>query len=138
MAFSGSTSTQQSEINVTPLIDVLLVLLIIFMVIAPVTPRGLESRVPDQSKAVVPAQPPVSLRVLGDGPGAAGDGITYEVEGRKVERPELSAALLACLRMSAERTVYVSAGPGVSFREVAAAVGAAKAAGARTVALGRL
>ncbi len=45
MAFSYSNSAQQSEINVTPLIDVLLVLLIIFMVIVPVPPRGLESSV---------------------------------------------------------------------------------------------
>ena len=42
----GNTGGAVSEINVTPLIDVLLVLLIIFMVIVPVTPKGLETLVP--------------------------------------------------------------------------------------------
>ncbi len=138
MAFSCSNSTQQSEINVTPLIDVLLVLLIIFMVIVPVTPRGLESRVPQDSKAPAPAIGPVSLRLLGGNAGQAGSKITYEVEGRVVDRAHLSGALLASLSVRAERSVYVSASPQVSYREVAAAVGAAKAAGAATIGLGRL
>jgi biopolymer transport protein TolR len=46
----GNTGGAVSEINVTPLIDVLLVLLIIFMVIVPVTPRGLETLVPQPPK----------------------------------------------------------------------------------------
>jgi biopolymer transport protein TolR len=136
MAFSVSTSTQQSEINVTPLIDVLLVLLIIFMVIVPVMPRGLESRVPDQSKAAEHMQALVSLRVLGDE--TAGRAVSYEVDSRMVERSELSTALSARLSLNAQRAVYVSASPAVSYREVATAVAAAKAAGAATVALGRL
>ena len=136
MAFSASTSVQHSEINVTPLIDVLLVLLIIFMVIVPVTPRGLESRVPDQSRAPERMLGPVSLRVLGseDDPAT----IRYEVDGRMVDRSELSTAIVAALALRANRGVYVSASPVLSYREVAAALGAAKAAGATTVALGRL
>src|SRR5260370_19429064 len=46
----GSTGGAVSDMNVTPLIDVLLVLLIIFMVIVPVTPRGLETLVPQPPK----------------------------------------------------------------------------------------
>jgi biopolymer transport protein TolR len=137
MAFSALNSSQQSEINVTPLIDVLLVLLIIFMVIVPVTPRGLESSVPQDSKAAQPVLGPVSLRVLSDAR-RPDDGITYEVEGHAVDRAHLAEALLAGLRLRAERSVYVSASSRLSYRDVAAAVGAAKAAGATTIALGRL
>ncbi|HEV2576087.1 MAG TPA: biopolymer transporter ExbD [Acidobacteriaceae bacterium] len=138
MSFSGSNSSQQAEINVTPLIDVLLVLLIIFMVIVPVMPRGLESRVPDQSKSPQRMQAPVSLRVLGDEAGNAGSKTRFEVDGMTVDGADLTAVLLAALSARAERAVYVSASSQVSYREVAMAVGAAKAAGATTVALGRL
>src|SRR6202044_1490326 len=47
----GNTGGAVSEINVTPLIDVLLVLLIIFMVIVPVTPKGLDALLPQPHKA---------------------------------------------------------------------------------------
>ena len=138
MSFSSSNSAQQSEINITPLIDVLLVLLIIFMVIVPVTPRGLESSVPKESKTSAPVLGPVSLRVLGGDAEQTDARITYELEGRVVDRAQLRDTLLSSLRVRADRSVYVSASPQVSYREVAAAVGAAKAAGAVTIGLGRL
>jgi biopolymer transport protein ExbD len=135
MAFSMGASAQQPEINVTPLIDVLLVLLIIFMVIVPVTPRGLESAVPQQSKAALPMPGPVSVRLLGDG---TAESLRYEVDGRPIDRSGLEEALLASLRVRPVRSVYVAASPGISYRLVVEAVGAAKTAGATTVGLGRL
>lgn len=50
MGGGGGTNHAVSDINVTPLIDVLLVLLIIFMVIVPVTPKGLDALVPQPPK----------------------------------------------------------------------------------------
>ena len=51
MAMSmGGPAGSMSEINVTPMIDILLVLLIIFMVIVPVTPKGLDALVPQPPK----------------------------------------------------------------------------------------
>src|SRR6202161_397870 len=49
MAIGGS-SGPSADINVTPMIDVLLVLLIVFMVITPVTPKGLDALVPQPPK----------------------------------------------------------------------------------------
>ncbi len=46
MAVGGSGGGPRSDINMTPMIDILLVLLIIFMVITPMTPHGLETLVP--------------------------------------------------------------------------------------------
>jgi biopolymer transport protein ExbD/biopolymer transport protein TolR len=50
MGGGGGTGRAVSDINVTPLIDVLLVLLIIFMVIVPVTPKGLDTLIPQPPK----------------------------------------------------------------------------------------
>src|SRR5580658_10548822 len=57
MAFSMGGAGSMSEINVTPMIDILLVLLIIFMVIVPVTPKGLEALVPQPPKNPTQQQP---------------------------------------------------------------------------------
>lgn len=134
MAFSTDGSGQQSEINITPLIDVLLVLLIIFMVIVPVTPKGLESQVPKRSQTPQATLGPVSVKLVGDG---TGHDLLYTVDGQVVAAGHLRGALLARLRLRAERSVYVAASPDVSYQIVAEAVGAAKAAGATAVGLGR-
>ena len=70
MSNSGSKS-MQSEINVTPMIDVLLVLLIIFMVIVPIAPRGEAASVPQPSKQGVQPGDPVVLEILKGGHDAA-------------------------------------------------------------------
>jgi biopolymer transport protein ExbD len=84
MQFSrgGSGATLQSEINVTPLVDVVLVLLIIFMVVVPLLMQGYDVDIPQTSTEVVPSQieelqvvlsiVPTACRIL-DTP--AGDGL---------------------------------------------------------------
>ena len=69
----GGTGGAVSDINVTPLIDVLLVLLIIFMVIVPVTPKGLDTLVPQPPKNKTQDQPndrTIVVQVLSNGSGA--------------------------------------------------------------------
>jgi biopolymer transport protein ExbD len=55
---AGNPSGRKADINMTPMIDVLLVLIIIFMVITPVAPRGLEALLPQQAAGAPPEAAP--------------------------------------------------------------------------------
>jgi len=134
MAFStGSTSGSSSEINVTPLIDVLLVLIIIFMVIGPTPPHGLHSSIPSDSPGTV-GQEPVTVSVL---EGRAGGATRYRIGQQEVAFAELRPKLQEMLAARADRTLYLEADRALSYREVALAAGEGRAAGAEAVALTR-
>jgi biopolymer transport protein ExbD len=82
MQFNSSGSTLQSEINITPLVDVVLVLLIIFMVVVPLLLQGYDVDIPRTSAEAVPAQAEESQLILSIVPTAcrileppAGDGL---------------------------------------------------------------
>ena len=62
---TGSPGGFQSEINVTPLVDVVLVLLIIFIVIVPMTMRGYDVDIPGEAVVATPAEPNHEQIVLG-------------------------------------------------------------------------
>jgi biopolymer transport protein ExbD len=130
MSFA-SVSSPSSEINVTPLIDVLLVLLIIFMVMVPVVPRGLESSIPRVAAPAGSLQP-IQVRL------AAGDAIEpvrYRIGSRDVAFEELQPSLQALFAVRQDRTLYVAADRSLSFRQVAEVVGAGHRAGAGAIVL---
>jgi biopolymer transport protein TolR len=64
---TGSTSKVRSDINITPLVDVVLVLLIIFMVVTPVLRVGYEAAVPPKSLGGSPPAPQLVVRLAEDG-----------------------------------------------------------------------
>jgi biopolymer transport protein TolR len=135
MAFSSGSSSTSAEINVTPLIDVLLVLLIIFMVIVPVIPRGLQSSVPQGHTADAKLPSPLVVRVIA---GTSAKGPTYRIGQQEVDRTGLRQTLQKLFATQPDHTLFVEADRALSFQQVATVVAEARVAGAGQIALGPL
>jgi biopolymer transport protein ExbD len=128
---NGNTGGMASEINVTPMIDVLLVLLIIFMVIVPAMPRGEVAVAPQPAPAGVSGSNAVVLEVLKVSGGQAG----FRINQQAVTRQDLPAKLAAIYANRAERVLFVKGDDEVSFNRVAEAIDIGHAAGVDHVGL---
>jgi biopolymer transport protein ExbD len=129
MSNSGSKS-MQSEINVTPMIDVLLVLLIIFMVIVPMAPRGETASMPQPSRQDMPSPgDPVVLEILKGSQDAA----QFRINQQGVSFEDLRARLADIYANRAQRVLFIKADDQLSFRQIAEAVDISHAAGIDSV-----
>jgi biopolymer transport protein TolR len=141
MAFSttgtSGGASLSSEINVTPLIDVLLVMLIIFMMIVPVMPRGLNSRLPSASSGVAEAADrPIVVEVERGVEVAEGQvAVRYLVDGVGLERAEVAPRLQELLSRRSVRQVLLKADARLDFGVVVGVIDAGKAAGAESIGL---
>ena len=131
MAFTnqqGRTQTSLSEINVTPLVDVMLVLLVIFMVTAPILQTGIDVNLPKtrESRAEQPKPRAVVISIDKDGTIY----LSTQSEARPVNIADLPALIREKLGQSGERKVYVRGDGDTPYRIIAYVLDVAKQAGA--------
>jgi biopolymer transport protein ExbD len=127
----GGSGTTKSDINMTPMIDVLLVLIIIFMVITPLTPKGLE--------ALVPQPPPPNAKPNESDLRTVVITIDAKhnmaVNSEATDEAKLGTRLEEIFKTRAERVVFVKGDPSIDFQYVAKAIDIAHGAGIDKVGL---
>ena len=117
----------QAEPNVTPFLDVLLVLLIMFMYLSLSQQKVITAQLPDPTPLPSPNTPSIVLEVRPDA--------MYAINSRVVVGTQLAGQLRAIYDRRPEKTLIVRAAPGVRYQEVVTAVDIAKGAGVVAVGL---
>lgn len=126
---SGLNQTK-SEINVTPLIDVLLVLLVLFMIITPLLTKALDSAIPQTSKEALPpefSEKQLVLTITDDG--------RFQLNREEMALTQLGARLhgIFTQRGSGERVIFINADDEVPYGTIVQVMDICRGAGAEDV-----
>jgi len=130
MAMSGGgTDHLTNEINVTPMIDVLLVLLIIFMMVIPMSRKAIDLQLPDPTPDNTNSGPPPSQIVLEVLPGN-----TFKINTQPVARAELGKKIKEIYDQRPDKIIFVKGDPAVKYQDVIEAMDVARGSGVKVIA----
>lgn len=129
MSTGSGRGGPQSDINITPMIDVLLVLLIIFLVIQPALQKGLEVQVPPVEEQAVTQQPPDQI-VL-----SVQEGPTYSINQIPIPTAELGPRIRAIFAERPRKVLFVKGAENLVYGDVVRAIDIARGAGIEVVGL---
>ncbi|CAN5207892.1 biopolymer transporter ExbD [soil metagenome] len=128
MAFTvGKPDALNNEPNVVPMIDVLLVLLIIFMLVVPMSRKALDLQLPDPTPSDVSGPPPsqIVLEVL--------PGNLYAINKEPVSRDALAGRLKEIYDPRPEKIIFVKGDPKLKYEDVIWAMDVARGSGVRVI-----
>ncbi len=129
MSQGNPQSGLTNEINVTPMIDVLLVLLIIFMMVIPMSRKAIDLQLPDPTPQPDQSGPPPSQIVLEVLPGGI-----FKVNTQPVSKADLPKKLKEIYDPRPDKIIFVKGDPTVKYSDVIAAMDVARGAGVKVIA----
>ena len=130
MAMSGGGGGGlTNEINVTPMIDVLLVLLIIFMMVIPMSRKAIDLQLPDPTPDNTPSGPPPSQIVLEVLPGNV-----FKINSQPVSKADLGRRLKEIYDPRPDKIIFVKGDPAVKYSDVISAMDVARGSGVKIIA----